>query len=366
MPTDSTINKPKFLFIPVSSPEGIGEYMRSVIIAKQVSKIWPEANITFILSKQALYVSECPFPVLLTPTSPTKHVKLVNSFINEFNADIVLFDASGRKSQLQQAKKQGAKVVFISQHQKKRSRGLKLGRLSATDCHWVVQPSFILPDISKWEKTKLKWLNKCAPVHTGAIFTPVNKQRQKQLLNELYIENTDYIIFNAGSGGHKVQGILAADIYAQAAKEISKNNQITCVVLYGSNYPHEVHSKEKVIAIKQLENSDFINLIEAAKAVVISGGDTLLQTIALQKPCLTTPVSKDQPDRISACVAKNLVLSCSTRVSDISKAANQLLDIKAQQELINNLRLSNQKNGLEIAIQDIKNLLHTSTKDSLT
>lgn len=354
-----------FLFIPVSSPKGIGEYMRSIIIAKQVAKVWPEATITFILSQQAPYIDNCPFPVLSIPSSPTKNVKLVNRFIQELTADIVIFDASGRKSQLQQAKKQGAKVVFISQHQKKRSRGLKLGRISVTDCHWVVQPDFILPDISRWEKAKLKWFNKPCPVYTGPIFTPIDKQQQQKLLAKLSIENTDFILFNAGSGGHKVGGILAADIYAQAAKCLSENNQITCLMLYGANYPNDVNSTDKMIAIKQLDNGDFINLIDAAKAVVISGGDTLLQAIALQKPCLTTPVSKDQPDRIRACVANNLVLSCPTSSVDIIKAAKELIDSNTLRKLSETLKQSNQTNGLDIAMSDIAKLVNISTKDSL-
>lgn len=353
-----------FLFIPVSSPEGIGEYMRSIIIAKQVAKTWPEANITFILSKQAPYAINCPFPVFLTPSSPTKHVKLVNDFIKDSNPDIVIFDASGRKSQLQQAKKHGAKVVFISQHKKKRSRGLKLGRISVTDCHWVVQPPFIMPDINCWEKAKLKWFRKSPPICTGPIFTPVDKVQQQKLLVKLNIEDTDFMLFNAGSGGHKVGDVLAADIYAQAAKYISENSQVTCLMLYGSNYPNDVISTNKMIAIKQLDNSDFINLIDAAKAVVISGGDTLLQTIALRKPCLTTPVSKDQPNRIRACVTNDLVLSCSTNSEDIIKTASKLLDSNTQRRLSESLRKSNLTNGLDIAMSDITKLVNISTKDS--
>ncbi len=365
MQTMNKIKNPRFLFIPVSSPEGIGEYMRSIIIANRVLTQWPDANIQFILSEQAPYTVNCPFPTLITPSSPTKHIKLVNKFIKEFNADIVIFDASGRKAQLRQAKKSGAKVVFISQHQKKRSRGLKLGRLSVTDCHWVVQPSFIMPDISRWEKAKLKWYNKPSPVCTGPIFTPVNKHQQQTLLAKLGIENTDFILFNAGSGGHMVEGHLAADIYAETAKSISEKNQVTCVMLYGSNYPHEVQSSGNVIAIKQLDNSDFINLIDAANAVVISGGDTLLQTIVLQKPCLTTPVSKDQPSRIKICVENNLVLSCSTAAADMEKAAVELLDSHNQRKLLDNLKQSKQTNGLDVAMCDIKKLISTSTKDSL-
>lgn len=366
MTNGKPIERPSFLFIPVSSPEGIGEYMRSLIIAKQLTKNWPEASINFILSQQAPYVADCPFPVLLTPSSPTKHVKLVNSFIKKLLPNIVIFDASGRNSQFQQAKKLGAKVVFISQHHKKRTRGLRLKRIPLIDCHWVAQPEFLLPDLSQWENLKLTWFNKRPPKYTGCIFSPVNKQKQQKLLTKLNIENTDFIIFNAGSGGHKIANTLAADIYAEAAEHISKSQNVTCVMLYGSNYPYNVASTGNVVAIKQLDNSDFINLIDAAQAVVISGGDTLLQTIALQKPCLTTPVSKDQPNRINHCVSKNLVLTCPTTTNDMIKSIETLLKKSTQQQLINNLKQSKQSNGLDIVMHDFTSLVNMSNQENLT
>ena len=42
------MNKKVILFIPVSAPGGIGEYIRSVIIAEHISKKWPDSDIHFI------------------------------------------------------------------------------------------------------------------------------------------------------------------------------------------------------------------------------------------------------------------------------------------------------------------------------
>ncbi|NRA82576.1 MAG: hypothetical protein HRU22_01970 [Gammaproteobacteria bacterium] len=350
-------NAPIFLFVPVSSAQGIGEYMRSLIIAKQIVKIWPDAKIHFILSKQAPYATSCPFDALLTEKSPTKHVKEVNQFISQLKPDMVIFDASGRKSQLKHAKAVGAKVVFISQHKKKRSRGLKLGRLMATDSHWVVQPEFVIAGLSGFEKFKLALCKKAPPIHTGVIFTPLQLSQQAQLLAKYGVEPEQYIIFNAGSGGHLVGDKLAADIYADAAKLISEQQNIKCLMVYGANYPNKIESHDKVIAISSLDNSEFVNLISAAKAVVISGGDTLLQTIAMRKACLTTPVSKDQPPRISACSKQQLVLDCPSESQAMAAMATTLLQTATLSQLTNAMAESNQKNGLDLAIAEIKRLL---------
>ena len=88
-----TSKAPVFLFIPVSSAEGIGEYMRSLIVANQILQHWPNAQISFILSEQAPYFLQCPFDVLTTPKSPTKHTKEVNQIIEQLKPDVVIFDA---------------------------------------------------------------------------------------------------------------------------------------------------------------------------------------------------------------------------------------------------------------------------------
>lgn len=349
--------KPTLLFIPVSSPEGIGEYMRSLIIANAVIKEHPSADIRFILSEQASYAKSCPFTTYLTPTSPTKHTKQVNDIIEKVTPDITIFDASGRKSQLAAAKACGSKVIFISQHKKKRSRGLKTGRLRLTDIHWVVQPNFVIGDITPFERFKIKLFNKREPVNIGPVFSPVNQEIKEQLLNQHGLISNDYIIFNAGSGGHKIGEVLAADIYASTAEIITQELGIPCVMVYGDNYSTDMKSNTSYTAIKSLSNEQFIALVDAAKFVVISGGDALLQTIAMKKPCLTTPVSKDQPPRIAACADNKLVIATATDSKAMIESIKEALGSQSLLTLQEALNNSHCNNGLAIALQDIKRLL---------
>ena len=117
------------VFVPVSGPKGVGEYMRSLILANALSLHAPHARITFILSRQAPFINECPYAVCLVDCSPTQCTAQVNAFVQTILPDIIIFDASGRAAQYRNAKQLGAKVVFISQHKKKRARAFALNRI---------------------------------------------------------------------------------------------------------------------------------------------------------------------------------------------------------------------------------------------
>ncbi|MEN8617525.1 hypothetical protein [Shewanella baltica] len=347
----------KFLFIPVSSAEGIGEYMRSMIIADEVKRLWPSAEIKFILSQQAPYAAQCPYPAVLLEDTPTKQVKAVNQIMSVYLPDIVLFDASGRKSQLAHAHKLGAKVIFLSQHKRKRSRGMKIGRALVTDCHWVVQPEFVIGPISWLDRLKLKLINKPEPLNIGPVFTQPDASTQSALLAQYQLTHNEFVLFNAGSGGHKVNGELAADIFAQAAHESYKASGITSVMVFGPNYPNPLPELKGVVIIPQLNNPEFINLLAAAKAAVLSGGDTLLQAIALHKPTLAVPVSKDQPPRIEKCRARALILSTDMKLSSVNLGVSQLVSEGELARLSMDLSLKGCMNGLEVALSEISRLL---------
>ncbi|QYX64727.1 hypothetical protein K2227_21725 [Shewanella putrefaciens] len=345
---------PKFLFIPVSSAEGIGEYMRSMIIADEVKRTWPNAEIKFILSEQAPYAAQCPYPAELLKDTPTKQVKAVNQIMSDYLPDIVLFDASGRKSQLVHAHKLGAKVIFLSQHKRKRSRGMKIGRALVTDCHWVVQPEFVIGPISWLDRLKLKLINKPAPLNIGPVFTQPDASTQAALLAQYQLTQNEFVLFNAGSGGHKVNGELAADIFAQAAHESYKASGITSVMVFGPNYPNPLPEIEGVVVIPQLNNQQFINILAAAKAAVLSGGDTLLQAIALHKPTLAVPVSKDQPPRIEKCISANVAFGCEIELDTLNGNIKLLLSSDGIMRLATSLNKDSKLDGLELVIKQLE------------
>ncbi|MBT1065788.1 hypothetical protein KJY73_19605 [Bowmanella sp. Y26] len=360
--TSMTQRQIKVLFIPVSSPEGIGEYMRSIILADAIRAEWPEADINFVLNRHAPYAASCPYPALLLNASPTKCEAQVNTLIREYCPTLVIFDASGRQSQLAQAKAVGAKVIFISQHQSKRRRGMKIGRARHTDRHWVVQPEFVIGQPSWLSQVKLKWLGLTAPQCIGPVFSNPQSETQTDLLAKHSLAQHEFVLLNAGSGGHKVEDDLAADRFADVARTIAAKG-CQAVLVLGPNYPKELPQIPGVLCLGKVDNQDFIALLDACKYAVISGGDTLLQAIALLVPTLTVPVSKDQPKRIAACAKLQLIKDCPCEVNSMI-AACKVLDNQAEiTRLKQNMAAIPTLNGLNTAMADIRQLLEVAKND---
>ncbi|MCL1111228.1 hypothetical protein L2719_16965 [Shewanella schlegeliana] len=331
--------------------------MRSLIIANGVKNHWPDAVIHFALSKHAPYAQSCPFNTFILEDSATKQVKAVNNIISELKPDIVVFDASGRKAQLKHAHKVGAKVIFISQHKKKRSRGLKIGRSLVTDSHWVVQPEFAIAPLSLFERFKLWLIGKPLPLVTGPIFTNPSAMEKNKLLTEYNLVDEPFILFSAGSGGHKCSYGYAADLFLDVAVDTKRRHGIKPVVVLGDNYPKELPNIEGVICIRSLDNADFINLVSSAKAAVLSGGGTLLQAVAMHIPTLAIAVAKDQPPRVKACLEREVILSTSLNYDEMCKGVSALLAPETLARLMNKTKQMKSVNGLEVCITDITRLL---------
>ncbi|QLE87522.1 hypothetical protein FLM48_22065 [Shewanella sp. Scap07] len=349
---------PKFLFVPVSSDEGIGEYMRSKIIADEIMRRWPAAQIDFVLNRYAPYSQQCPYRTHLVDDTPTKKVKEVNQLVTELQPDIVIFDAAGRKAQLKHANRQGAKVIFISQHRRKRARGMKVERALVTDSHWVVQPEFVIGDLTAFEKFKLRMIDRPQPIYTGSVFTEPDPQQQQALLKHYQLQANDYVLFSAGSGGHKINGSLAADLWAKTAQTTYQQLGIACVVVFGPNYPKPLPTIPGVIAIAELDSQAFIHLLGGAKAALLSGGDTLLQAIALKTPTLAAAVSKDQPSRIKKCQQAGVIVTADNNHPAMSLALSELLQPKRLAELKQHLDDASLTNGLTICLAEVERLLN--------
>ena len=336
----------RFLFIPVSSVKGIGEYMRSLILATEIKRRWPEAEIKFILNRHAKYASYCPFDAELLEHSPTKHTADVNRIIDHYLPNVVVFDASGRQTQFVKAKAVGAITVFISQHKKKRRRGMALKRVRFTDFHFVAQPEFAIAPLNFLEKLKFKLLMKPVPECVGILFNQPTVEQSTMTLKKFGVEKDNYLIISAGSGGHKHYGKLVADIFYDAAEHVAQKTGLKTFVVMGSSYPNAIPTSEHVTVISSLDNAQFITLLEHAKAAILSGGGALLQALSLQTPVIACPVSKDQPARIKACVQRRIVSSIS--LEQLVDKAPSMLNQENLQQLQRNLQLQPSNNGVTI------------------
>ena len=77
----------------------MGEYARSLAIAHGAGERWPGADIRFVLSRDAPYAADSPFPATLLPSSATFHSAAVIELFEKWRPEVVVFDNAGdRKS----------------------------------------------------------------------------------------------------------------------------------------------------------------------------------------------------------------------------------------------------------------------------
>jgi len=362
IPTKETseinMDKKRLLFIPVSSPEGIGEYIRSLSIAQAlIEQYIDDLQIHFVLNKHTNYAASCPFPKTLLPHSATKNPQQVNELIDSYRPDVVIFDCAGRASQMKKAKAIGAKVIFISQHAKKRAKGLKFNRINLIDKHWVVQPDFCLERLNFKERMMLKVLPLARPENVGAYFNGLNTQLESDFFNKLQLKKHDYFLVNAGSGGHIADKQLYADIYLDAAKLIAKNTGLKGVVVLGANYPKDLPQSDDLIMIKNLSSHKFVALLKNARCAVLSAGDSLLQAIALNVPTVASAISKDQPQRLAKCQKAGFVVTAEAVAEDLAKKTQTLLFSTNLELQLAQLATQPKTQGKTIILSDLKAML---------
>ena len=121
----------------------MGEYARSLAIARAASARWPGADIRFVLSREAPYAADAPFPATLLDSSPTFHSAAVIGLLEKWRPNIVVFDNAGRTAQLRAAQRLGARVVYISARRRQRRKAFRWQWMPLIDEHWIAYPQFI-------------------------------------------------------------------------------------------------------------------------------------------------------------------------------------------------------------------------------
>lgn len=348
----------RLLFIPVSSPQGIGEYMRSLLLAQSLeSECSNPLDIHFILNKHTAYAKDCPYETTLLEHSATKERDRVCELITDFKPDIVIFDCAGRAAHMKAAKKIGAKVVFISQHAKKRAKGLKLNRINLIDSHWVVQPDYCIEPLSWAEKTKIDMFALAIPQNVGPYVAFSSKLQTQQVLKKHKLDAKSYFIVSAGSGGHELEGKNCADVFYAAAIKIAAKTGLKGIVVFGPNYNKPLPESNEVVSLASLANSEFLSLMEQAKFALLSAGDTLLQAIAVHTPAVACAISKDQSDRLTSCETTGVVIKAALHVDDIVNKAEALIVEPHFKQLISKYSQFETAQGYKVITQGVKKML---------
>jgi len=302
----------KLLLVPVSAARGFGEYARTREIAFAVQQRWPAAQLHFLLSAQAPYATQCPFPATLLPGSATLHTRQVVQLLQRMRPDIVIFDNAGRGAQIRAARACGARVIYISSRRRQRAKAFRLRWMRLLAEHWIAYPRFIAGELGWWEKLKIRLLGRPQVRFADTVLALGDAPDPLPQL-------TDFVLVVPGGGTAHPGAQEAPAIIAAAARSLAARG--LCTVLVGVDAGGEAPLLNCVGLLPQAQLSA---LLRRAAVVLTNGGDTLLQALACGCACVAVPIAHDQARRIARCQERGLLESAPLEASAIVAAVGRL------------------------------------------
>lgn len=303
----------------------MGEYARSLAIARAVAQRWPDAEIHFVLSREAPYAADPPFQTTLLASSPTFHSAAVIELLETMRPDIVIFDNAGRTAQLRAARRLDARIVYISARARQRRKAFRLTWMRLIDEHWIAYPKFVAGGLGVIERLKLAMLKGPVVRYLDVILTRAAPERRDAILLRAGCEAGSYVLMVPGGGtGHP--GVAdAAGLFMGAARRLAQGG--ASIVFVGPWAGELVPNLHPVGSLPQAELAEFMR---SARLIVANGGSTLLQAIACAKACVAVPIAKDQMQRIRCCVAAGVAIAAALEVDAIAQAADGLLQNESE------------------------------------
>jgi hypothetical protein len=388
----------------------MGEYARSLAIAKGAQARWPAAAIQFIVSRAAPYAAQTPFPTILLESSPTFHTAKVTDVIAEWRPDVVLFDNAGRTAQLRAARRSGARVVYISARARQRRKAFRLSWMSLIDEHWIAYPEFIAGALGIFERFKLKVMRRPTVRYLDVILDSTSLGSGASMLARTGCAAGEYVLVVPGGGtGHPgardsatqfltaARGIAAgidtvfvgptgplgaadrAAAEGAAAEGAAAEGAVSRVSAVGAVGAERVAGAARVAGLGATGGSSEVSrlrlvgglpqaelgqLMRGARLIVTNGGSTLLQSIACGKPCVAVPIAGDQNERIKRCVDAGVAVAAPLDSTAILGAATALLTNERELAALAGRAVAlGLRDGVDIALRALGALM---TRSSLT
>jgi hypothetical protein len=342
----------RVLFVPVSAPRGFGEYARAREIARAVQARWPDAQLHFVLSAQAPYAADCPFPATLLPGSATLHTPQVVALLKSFRPHLVIFDNAGRTAQIRAARAVGARVVYVSSRKRQRRKAFRLSWMRLLSEHWIAYPSFIAGDPGWWETLKLRMLGRPRVRFVDTVL-PVSAAVAP-------VSGADFVLLVPGGGSAHPGARDAPQIIGEAAADLARRGIRTVLagVAAAADGSAAASGAGLLTRLPLLPQPQLIDLLRRARIVVSNGGDTLLQALACGCACVAVPIAHDQAARIARCRDLGLIRDAPLLAAAIVDAVAALdQDEEQRQSLIARGRAAGVRDALPQILEWLAALL---------
>lgn len=333
----------------------MGEFARSLAIARGCQTQWPKAQLHFMLSRQAPYAAGVPFPATLLDSSPTFHTPAVIALMHSFQPTVVVFDNAGRTAQLRAAHRSGARVVYISARARQRRKAFRWRWLSLIDEHWIAYPEFIAGSLNFFERLKLR-----LHPRVKLRFLDVILSHSHGSMSAAPFAAGSFALLVPGGGTGHPRARDALQQFELTARGLAAQGIPT--VLVGAaeaavNATQPTAGPLKLLP--SLPQAQLAQLLREARLVVANGGSTLLQAIACGAACVAVPIADDQAARIRHCVEAAVAVEAALDSNQMLAAAGKLWNDEAARhglaQRAANLKLAD---GVQVAIDGLKELLN--------
>ncbi|HLY52733.1 MAG TPA: hypothetical protein VKQ31_06960, partial [Steroidobacteraceae bacterium] len=156
---------------------------------------------------------------------------------------------------------------------------------------------FIAGAPTRLERLKLRLLGRPRLRFIDALLAPADPARAARCLQRFSLAAGEYVLVVPGGGSGHPGAEHAPAIVAAASRAIARRVPVLLVgpALPGGDAP-------ALRVAPRLPPGELCELIRAARLVVTNGGDTLLQALACERPCVAVPIAHDQSARIERCV----------------------------------------------------------------
>jgi glycosyltransferase involved in cell wall biosynthesis len=358
---DTPQQAPRILFVPVSGTYGMGEYARSLAIARAASRRWQGAAIHFVLSREAPYAADAPFPKTLLASSPTFHSAAVIELLEKWRPNVVIFDNAGRTAQLRAARRLGARVVYISARRRQRRKAFRWHWMRLIDEHWIAYPEFIAGPLGFFEKLKLQMVGRPIVRYLDVILSRAGLGQRDAILSRAGCDAGTFVLVVPGGGTGHPGADDAVGQFMAAARALAARGVATVYVGPGDAGAIDAVREPNWHHLGPLPQADLAELMRSARLIVANGGSTLLQAIACGTACVAIPIAKDQVERTRRCVAAGVAVAATLDASSIVQAADQLLQNEPQRAaLAGRAAHLGLADGVELAMQALGDLVESA------
>lgn len=355
-PTEPAV-APRFLFAPVSGPHGSGELMRCLIIARELRRAEPAAEVRFLVSRTAVFRETVEFPIIDCDASPTMSTPQVLEAIEAFRPHVMVFDNSGRTRQLRAARRAGARLVFSSRAPHLRRKAFRLKWMRLLDEHWLVFPVFITGGLTRLERLKLRLIPRYVVRQLDTFFAPSERTARLDWLGRQGLAAGAYTVFVPGGRSEDVRAVDPAELFVGAARAFVAAGGGEAVVLTGRREVPPEAAAAGLRLLPRIGPDEVQHLLAGAALVVSNGGTTMIHSLAHGRPVVAVPLATDQDRRIRLADRARIAVSAPRDAHAIAAAAVALAgDAERRKRMVQRIAELRITNGVTEAVEALRAL----------